>query len=46
MPILLDFSQLPGRDPATDEIKSNLKIVFDDVLPEWNYKAAPQRDNN
>ena len=30
-----------GRN-ATDEIKQNLKIVFDDVLPKWNYRAVPQ----
>lgn len=27
---------------ATDEIKSNMKIVFDDLLPKWNYRATPQ----
>lgn len=27
---------------ATDEIKRNLKIVFDDLLPKWNYRAIPQ----
>ncbi len=27
---------------ATKEIKANLKIVFDDVLPNWNYTAKPQ----
>ncbi len=30
-----------GRN-ATEEIKSNLKIVFDDLLPNWNYRAMPQ----
>lgn len=30
-----------GRN-ATEEIKSNLKILFDDLLPKWNYKATPQ----
>jgi len=30
-----------GRN-ATDEIKQNLKIVFDDLLPKWNYRAVPQ----
>ena len=30
-----------GRN-ATEEIKQNLKIVFDDVLPKWNYRAIPQ----
>lgn len=27
---------------ATDEIKRNLKIVFDDLLPKWNYRAVPK----
>ena len=27
---------------AMDEIKRNLKIVFDDLLPKWNYRAIPQ----
>jgi len=27
---------------ATDEIKRNLKIVFDNLLPKWNYRAIPQ----
>ena len=30
-----------GRN-ATDEIKRNLKIVFDDLLPKWNYRVIPQ----
>ena len=30
-----------GRN-ATEEIKSNLNIVFDDVRPKWNYRAMPQ----
>ncbi len=30
-----------GRN-ATDEIKQKLKIVFDDLLPKWNYRAVPQ----
>jgi hypothetical protein len=30
-----------GRN-ATEEIKHNLKIVFDDLLPRWNYRAIPQ----
>lgn len=27
---------------ATDELKSNIQIVFDEVLPNWNYTAKPQ----
>jgi hypothetical protein len=30
-----------GRN-ATEEIKNNLRIVFDDLLPRWNYRAVPQ----
>ena len=30
-----------GRN-ATDEIKRNLKIVYDELLPKWNYRAIPQ----
>ena len=30
-----------GRN-ATDEIKHNLEIAFDDLLPKWNYRAIPQ----
>ncbi len=26
---------------ATDEIKENLRIVFDKLLPKWNYTATP-----
>src|SRR6266849_8733889 len=27
---------------ATDHMKQNLKIVFDNLLPKWNYRAIPQ----
>jgi hypothetical protein len=30
-----------GRN-ATEEMKQNLKIVFDELLPNWNYRAVPQ----
>lgn len=30
-----------GRN-ATEDMKNNLKIVFDDLLPKWNYRALPQ----
>lgn len=30
-----------GRN-ATEAMKQNLKIVFDDLLPGWNYRAVPQ----
>lgn len=29
-----------GRS-ATEEMKNNLKIIFDDLLPQWNYRAVP-----
>lgn len=32
---------LTGRN-ATVEIKRNLKIVFDEHLPKWNYRAIPE----
>ena len=30
-----------GRN-ATDVMKQHLKIVYDDLLPNWNYRAIPQ----
>ena len=27
---------------ATEEMKNSLKIVFDDLLPKWNYRAIPK----
>ena len=30
-----------GRKSA-DDFKRNLKILFDDHLPKWNYRAVPQ----
>lgn len=30
-----------GRN-ATDQMKADLKIVYDDLLPKWNYAAVPQ----
>ncbi len=30
-----------GRN-ASDHMKQNLKIVFDNLLPQWNYRAIPQ----
>lgn len=32
---------LNGRN-ATEEIKRNLKIVFDKHLPKWNYRTIPE----
>lgn len=28
----------------TDDFKQNMKILFDDHLPKWNYRAVPQSD--
>ena len=30
-----------GRN-ATEEMKQNLEIVYDQLLPKWNYRAVPQ----
>ena len=30
-----------GRN-ATEAMKQDLKIVFDQLLPNWNYKAVPE----
>ena len=30
---------------VTDDFKKNLKIVFDEYLPKWNYRAVPQLTN-
>ena len=27
---------------ATDEFKQNMKIIFDKILPKWNYRATPE----
>jgi len=27
---------------ATEKMKHNLQVVFDDLLPKWNYRAIPQ----
>jgi hypothetical protein len=27
---------------ATAQMKQNLRIVFDNLLPKWNYRAIPQ----
>jgi hypothetical protein len=28
---------------APEGFKENMKIIFDTVLPQWNYRAVPQR---
>ncbi len=32
---------LAGRE-ATEDIKRDLEIVYDELLPQWNYRAIPQ----
>jgi hypothetical protein len=27
---------------TSDEFRNNIPIVFDTILPQWNYKAVPQ----
>ena len=38
---IIDKVYQTGRKVATD-FKENMKIVFDDYLPKWNYTALPQ----
>lgn len=38
---ILDKTYHTGRKVA-DDFKSTMKIVFDDILPQWNYIAQPQ----
>ncbi len=38
---ILDKTFKTGRKYA-DNFKENMKIVFDDFLPNWNYKAVPR----
>lgn len=37
---ILDKGYQTGKQ-VTEEFKENMKIVFDDYLPQWNYKAVP-----
>ncbi len=37
---ILDLLYEIGRK-VTDEFKNNLPILFDDFLPQWNYRAVP-----
>jgi phenolic acid decarboxylase len=39
--IALAITSLTGRKVALD-FKSNMKIVFDEFLPQWNYTAKPE----
>ncbi|KAM3090359.1 ISAzo13-like element transposase-related protein [Phormidesmis sp. 146-12] len=38
---ILDKTYQTGRKVAED-FKSNMKIVFDEFLPQWNYTAKPE----
>lgn len=38
---VLDKTYQTGRKVAED-FKSNMTIVFDEFLPQWNYTAQPQ----
>jgi hypothetical protein len=38
---ILDKVYETGRKYATD-FKQNMKIIFDDHLPKWNYRAVPE----
>jgi len=40
---LLDKVYATGRKCA-DYFKQTMKILFDDYLPKWNYRAVPQRE--
>ncbi|MFN6568980.1 hypothetical protein [Dendronalium sp. ChiSLP03b] len=38
---ILDKTYQTGRKVALD-FKSNMKIVFDEFLPQWHYTAQPE----
>ena len=40
---LLEKVYATGRKCAAD-FKATMKIVFDDHLPKWNYRALPQTE--
>ena len=42
---IIDKVYQTGRK-ATADFKQNMKIVFDDYLPKWNYTAVPQKRQN
>ena len=41
---IIDLVYQTGRKVATD-FKENMRIVFDDFLPRWNYRAVPLYPN-
>jgi hypothetical protein len=38
---ILDKAYQTGRK-VTQDFKANMKIVFDELLPQWNYTAKPE----
>lgn len=42
---IIDKLYRTGRQ-VVDGFKQNMKIVFDDYLPQWNYTAVPQTEEN
>jgi hypothetical protein len=39
---IIDKAYQTGRKVA-DNFKANMRIVFDTVLPQWNYRVLPTR---
>ena len=39
---IVDTVYQTGRKVA-EEFKANMRIIFDDVLPQWNYRVVPAR---
>ena len=42
---IIDKVYQTGRKVA-DDFKENMRIIFDDFLPRWNYRAIPQSEAN
>jgi hypothetical protein len=42
---ILDRAYQTGRK-AADNFKEQMRIVFDDFLPRWNYRAVPLLSSN
>jgi hypothetical protein len=38
---ILDKTYQIGRK-VSEDFKANMKIVFDELLPQWNYTAKPE----
>lgn len=38
---IIDKIYQTGRH-VDDSFKENMKIIFDDFLPKWNYRVVPQ----